>query len=106
MQAAKQKAPVDKALIAFRVPGLENELIAENSAGAGKVFGQGKAQKGGAEGLFDDIAGRGFKILSRDGDALSRLPEDQRRFWAGLGGDSVSFGVPGTLTDLDGNFWA
>lgn len=101
MQAAKQNAPGDKALIAFRVPGLDAGLIAEG-AGSGDVFGQGKVQRGEAVGLFDDIAGRGFLILSRNGDALAELPDTDQRFWAGLGGGAVHFGGPDGLTDRSG----
>jgi len=102
MQAAKDNAPGDTALIAFRVPGLDAGLIAEGSAGAGDVFGQGRVQRGAAQGLFDDIAGHGFMILGRDGDALPGLTEDEQSFWAGLGGGSAHFGGPDGLTDLGG----
>jgi flavoprotein hydroxylase len=92
MQAELAKAKGQKALIAFRVPGLTHGIVArsEGARGAGDAFPQAKVGRNGAAGRFDDVAGRGFMIISRGDVALS--PAD-RAFWQSLGGSIVRFGA-------------
>jgi hypothetical protein len=92
LQAAKEKAPGDKSLIAFRVPGLTDGLIARRGTpGRGDVFPQGRVRRAGVEGPFDDVVGRGFMILTRGADATA-LPTEDRAFWRALGGSFVQIG--------------
>ncbi len=81
------KARGQKQLIAFRVPGFVEGLIAREDVGvrgAGDAFPQGLVGRGGTEGRFDDIAGGGFLIVSR-GERPLVSPGDAA-FWASLGG--------------------
>jgi 2-polyprenyl-6-methoxyphenol hydroxylase-like FAD-dependent oxidoreductase len=88
LQAAKDKASGSPQLIAFRAPGMADGFIARSDAarGAGDAFIQGKVRRNGREGLFDDVAGRGFMIVSRNGDAVASLSSNDREFWRNLGG--------------------
>ena len=110
MQAQLEKARKEnsgqKALIAFRVPGFTEGVIAKPGGkvkGAGDVFPQGKVRNSSAEGPFDDIAGRGFLILSRHGNPFAALSGEDRAFWNSLGGGFASIGKDG-LTDLEGRY--
>jgi len=109
-QRAKDAGQLDKQLIAFRVPGFTAGFIASEHAGVkgrGDVFPQSKVRRDGREGLFDDIAGRGFLIVSRGANAETALSAADRQFWRDLGGGFVEVGVDaepraGVITDLDG----
>jgi hypothetical protein len=92
MQAEFAKAKGQKALIAFRVPGLTHGFVArrEGARGAGDAFPQAKVERNGAAGRFDDIASRGFMILARQDVVLSST---DRAFWQSLGGSIVRLGT-------------
>ena len=60
-----------KQLIAFRVPGFDAGFTAagaRRSARRRRRLRSGRVRRGGQEGRFDDIAGRGFMIVGRNGD--------------------------------------
>ena len=101
MQAELDKADGSKPLIAFRVPGLTQGVIARNGAaeGAGDAFPQARVRLNGRDGLFDDLAGRGFLIVARNGDPAAALTHDDLAFWMKLGGRTVLLDV---VEDLDG----
>jgi 2-polyprenyl-6-methoxyphenol hydroxylase-like FAD-dependent oxidoreductase len=105
MQAQLESAKGQKALIAFRVPGLEAGLIArpgKNVHGAGDAFPQGNVRAGATEGKFDDIAERGFVIVARGGDPAASLSAEDMAFWKGLGGRFVVFGKG--LDEVEGRY--
>ena len=71
MQAELAKAKGQKALIAFRVPGLAARprwRAANGARGAGDAFPQARVRRNGTAGRFDDVAGRGFMIIARGMD--------------------------------------
>ena len=103
LQAARVRGDAPKQLIAFRVPGFEAGFVAASSKGAGDVFGQGRVRHNGVEGPFDEVAGRGFMILSRAGDPEVALGGADLAFWRGLDGEFVTLGDgPGDFQDLEG----
>jgi 2-polyprenyl-6-methoxyphenol hydroxylase-like FAD-dependent oxidoreductase len=108
MQAELDKAKGHKALIAFRVPGLSQGLVARQEAlAAGDAFPQGKVRRLGTEGRFDDIVGGGFLILARNGDPASALSAADQAFWSAIGGRFVEIGAQtgqGDLTDTEGRY--
>ena len=104
-QAAKEGAPSDKRLIAFRVPGFSRGLVAHETSGvrgAGDVFPQGRVQRAGHDGRFDDVAGRGFMVLGRSGDPKEALSPHDVAWWENLGG---RFGrLDDDIVDADGTY--
>jgi 2-polyprenyl-6-methoxyphenol hydroxylase-like FAD-dependent oxidoreductase len=111
LQAEKERSGGKKQLIAFRVPGFEAGFIArprDGVRGSGDALVQGRVRKGAQEGRFDDLAGRGFMIIARNGDASAALSQADRDFWASLGGRMVTIAKvdaaksPGVLVDGDG----
>lgn len=106
LQAEKQKANGKKQLIAFRVPGFEKGFVArpnEGVRGAGDAFLQGRVRRGDREGKFDDVVGRSFMIVGRNGDPAAALSAGDRDFWASLGGNIVRVGnEAGGVADVDG----
>jgi 2-polyprenyl-6-methoxyphenol hydroxylase-like FAD-dependent oxidoreductase len=105
LQAAYDAASGQKQLIAFRVPGFAHGFVARDAKGAGDGFVQGRVRAGGREDLFDDVAGRGFVIVARNGDPSAVLPRADREFWRSLGGSFVRIGEsPGGVADLEGRY--
>jgi 2-polyprenyl-6-methoxyphenol hydroxylase-like FAD-dependent oxidoreductase len=106
MQAELDKAKGQKALIAFRVPGFTEGLMArpgERVHAAGDVFPQARVKRNGSEGPFDDLAGRGFLIVARNGDPAAVLSAEDRKFWQSIGGGIVRFGEGG-IADAEGRY--
>jgi len=110
MQAELEKAKGQKQLIAFRVPGFTQGIIARASdrvRGAGDAFPQGIVRRNTEEGRFDDIAGGGFLIVARNDHPESTLSHEDLSFWTSIGGRFVRFDSrPGTggLIDVEGRY--
>jgi 2-polyprenyl-6-methoxyphenol hydroxylase-like FAD-dependent oxidoreductase len=106
MQAANDQVQ-DSRLIAFRVPGFAAGVIADGASAAGDAFGQGRVRYEGKEGLFDDVAARGWLILARNGDPAAVLSREDAAFWRSLGGTTLRLGIgDGDVHDLDGYYTA
>ena len=106
MQAELEKARGQKQLIAFRVPGFSDGLIARSGdhvRGAGDAFPQGVVRKDQAEDRFDDVAGDGFLIVSRGEKPQAALSSEDKNFWQLIGGRFAHFDTAtGGLVDVDG----
>jgi len=74
------------------------------SPGAGELFVQGRVERDGQRGLFDDLVGRGFALVSTRGDPARALTPAQRAFIGSLGGVSADVSRGGPLRDLDGAY--
>lgn len=66
---------------------------------AGQLFIQGRVRWRGAEGLFDDVVGRGWILLAAGGDPRAALDAETASWFAALGGIAV-----GDVEDLDGTY--
>jgi hypothetical protein len=109
LQSQKERSSGQKQLIAFRVPGFDAGFVArarEGVRGAGDAHIQGRVRRGGREGRFDDLAGRGFVIMGRNGDPAAALAPGDREYWASLGGSIVTLGAdgPNALIDAEGQY--
>jgi 2-polyprenyl-6-methoxyphenol hydroxylase-like FAD-dependent oxidoreductase len=107
LQATREKSGGQLQLIAFRVPGFKQGLVATGAGahGGGDVFPQGRVGRNGAAGLFDDVAGGGFLIIARNCDPEATLSPDDLAFWSSLGGRFVRLGgAGGELTDIQGQY--
>jgi resorcinol 4-hydroxylase (NADPH) len=73
---------------------------------AGEMFPQSRVRRraGGrpAEGLFDDLAGRGWLLLGADGDPGRGLTRRERESFLSLGGVTAQVGPGSPFEDLDG----
>ena len=57
-------------------------------------------------GLFDDIVGRGFVLLSHRGDPAAMLSDESRRFFQFVGGLCAHVGASAPVDDITGNYVA
>jgi 2-polyprenyl-6-methoxyphenol hydroxylase-like FAD-dependent oxidoreductase len=97
----------DKQLIAFRVPGYQDGVIAgDGTPGAGDALGQARVRLADREGLFDDVAGRGWMLLARSPEAAAGLSEAGLAFWRSLGGRTCIIGTEGegAIEDVEGYY--
>jgi hypothetical protein len=113
LQAEKERTKGQKQLIAFRVPGFESGFVAHSRHdvhGAGDALVQGRVRHNGKEDRFDDLAGRGFMIIARDGDPASVLSRNDLDFWQSLGGRTIRIGgtpakeTDDAFVDVDGQY--
>lgn len=69
-----------------------------------------RVRLGGIEGRFDDLAGRGFLIITRNNDPAAALPPDDLDYWRSLGGSLVRINdahMPASgdaLVDIEGRY--
>ncbi len=73
-------------------------------AAAGSLFPQGRVQRGSRIGLFDDVVGGGFALVSTQGDPDRALSPEQRAFFKTLGGVTAHVSRDGALRDVDGTY--
>jgi resorcinol 4-hydroxylase (NADPH) len=74
---------------------------------AGLPAVQGQVRNGDATGLFDDVVGRGFTLLTSDRAALEALDANQRAFLDGIGARLAVIGAEGAgadIIDVDGTY--
>ncbi|MFT8246670.1 bifunctional 3-(3-hydroxy-phenyl)propionate/3-hydroxycinnamic acid hydroxylase [Roseomonas sp. BN140053] len=85
----------------IRFPPLRGGLV----AGHGGLFPQGRVRAGDRQGLFDDVVGHGWRLVTADPGMAGGLPPELRAFWASIGGTVVPI-TPGPaaegVEDLDG----
>jgi 2-polyprenyl-6-methoxyphenol hydroxylase-like FAD-dependent oxidoreductase len=74
------------------------------SPAGGELFVQGRVERGAERGLFDDVVGGGFALVSTQGDPAQALTPEQRAFFASLGGVTAHVSRGGALRDLDGSY--
>ncbi|MEO6025994.1 MAG: bifunctional 3-(3-hydroxy-phenyl)propionate/3-hydroxycinnamic acid hydroxylase [Candidatus Binatia bacterium] len=84
--------------------GIGPGLVRSGDPHAGKLFLQGRVQHAGVVGLFDDVVGRGWTLLSVAGDALAALDPALVAWFASLGGIGATIGGDGPIRDLDGAY--
>jgi flavoprotein hydroxylase len=71
---------------------------------AGQLFVQDRVRHGDRTGLFDDVVGHGWTLLSPDCDPVTRLDPELAAFFASLGGISAWLGEKGPVADLNGSY--
>jgi flavoprotein hydroxylase len=83
-------------------PGLGAGVVLEGDPRAGQLFPQGRVRCGGTTGLFDDVVGNGWVLLSASVDPAAHLDPEDAAFFTALGGVSARVGPDGPVRDLDG----
>ena len=86
------------------LPPLRPSAFVDGSPGAGSLFVQGRVRAGGREGLFDDVVGGGFALVSPAGDPGARLDPALARFFATLGGVTAHVGPGAHVEDPGGGY--
>ena len=86
------------------LPPLGPGLFLDGSPCAGQLFPQDVVRAEDQTGLFDDVVGRGFALLSPSCDPRSSLAPDLEAFFASLGGVSAQVSPAGPVVDVTGRY--
>jgi len=76
----------------------------EGDPRAGELFVQGRVRLGDATGLFDDVVGRGFALLSPAANPLALLDTASSALFAHFGGVAARVSADGPVVDVDGTY--
>jgi flavoprotein hydroxylase len=98
-ETGAQASPIDAA-----VPPLGPGCFAPGSPAAGQLFVQDQVRHQGVSGLFDDVAGRGFVLVSPAGDPAAALDAEGAAFFASLGGLTAHVALGAPIADLAGGY--
>jgi len=98
-EARERKAPVPA-----RLPPLGPGLLLEHDPAAGHLFVQGRVRRGDVAGLFDDVVGSGWTLLSPIGDPAAYLDPELAAFFASIGGISAHIAADGPIEDVSGGY--
>ena len=79
-------------------------LVRAGDARAGRLFVQGPVEHDGRDGLFDDVVGRGWTLLSPVCDPRATLDPEAADFFATLGGVAAHVGPDAPVRTLDGTY--
>lgn len=74
------------------------------SPASGQLFVQDRVRRNGATGLFDDVVGRGFALVSPHADPARALGPELAAFFASIGGVTAHVAPDGPVADLTGSY--
>jgi flavoprotein hydroxylase len=98
-EARGQAAPIDPAL-----PALGPGCFASGCPASGQLFVQDQVRHHGVSGLFDDVVGRGFALVSPAGDPSAELDAGSAGWFAALGGITAHVAPGAAVEDLNGGY--
>jgi hypothetical protein len=82
----------------------EPSLTVAGGGAEGRLAPQGRVGAGGRAGLFDDIVGGGWQLISRGGDPAALLGDSDRSWFRQIGGTVADVSGHGPVQDLDGGY--
>jgi 3-(3-hydroxy-phenyl)propionate hydroxylase len=92
-----------KEAVAADLPALGPGCFAPSLA-AGQLFVQDRVRRDGATGLFDDVVGRGFALVSPYADPARGLGPELAGFFDSIGGITAQVAPEGPVSDLAGSY--
>jgi resorcinol 4-hydroxylase (NADPH) len=82
----------------------EPSLSVASDGADGRLAPQGRVRVAGQAGLFDDIVGGGWQLISRAGDPAALLDNDAISWFQQIGGVIADVSGAGPVEDLDGSY--
>ncbi|MFD4903413.1 bifunctional 3-(3-hydroxy-phenyl)propionate/3-hydroxycinnamic acid hydroxylase [Streptomyces sp. NPDC058411] len=79
-------------------------LTIPSSGADGRLAPQGQVRVGGELGLFDDVVGGGWQLISRQGDPAEVLSDDDMSWFRELGGVVADLSGEGAAQDSHGDY--
>jgi len=71
---------------------------------AGRLAPQGQVRVGDRTGLFDDVVGGDWQLVSRSADPAAQLDAETTAWFAAIGGSLTHVGPGGPVDDVDGSY--
>ncbi len=81
-------------------------ITIDGDVNAGRLGVQARVQSDGVTGLFDDVIGGSWQLVSIDEDALTAIPERLRQWFEIIGGSITLLTEDGAVRDIDGAYRA
>jgi len=85
-------------------PAIGPGLLLAGDPLAGHLFIQDQVRRGQTTGLFDDVVGRGWTLLSPTCDPATQLAPELAAFFASIGGISAHVGAGSLIADVNGSY--
>jgi flavoprotein hydroxylase len=85
-------------------PALGPGVFRADDPAAATLMVQGRVRMDGRTGLFDDVVGQGWVLLSSAGDPRTALTGEAAAFFAALGGVAAHVAPDGPIVDVDGAY--
>lgn len=82
----------------------EPSLTAFHQDADGRLAPQGRIRIAGRAGLFDDVVGGGWQLISRHGDPADVLGEEETSWFRQIGGVTADVSGEGAVQDVDGAY--
>ncbi|MGW2282906.1 bifunctional 3-(3-hydroxy-phenyl)propionate/3-hydroxycinnamic acid hydroxylase MhpA [Streptomyces sp. NPDC001770] len=82
----------------------EPSLTVAGRGAEGRLAPQGRIRFAGREGLFDDLVGGGWQLISRVGDPAGSLSEEELSWFREIGGVVADVSERGAVEDLEGHY--
>jgi len=82
----------------------EPSLSVPSGDAGGRLAPQGRVRVGDVVGLFDDLVGGGWQLISRVGDPTELLGEEDLAWFRQIGGVFADVSGKGSVVDLDGGY--
>lgn len=82
----------------------EPSLTIASDGADGRLATQGRVRVDGRTGLFDDVVGGGWQLVSRVGDPAQLLDEETAAWFRRIGGRCAHVAPGGPVDDLDGGY--
>ncbi|GAA2030134.1 hypothetical protein GCM10009839_32230 [Catenulispora yoronensis] len=79
-------------------------MVLDENGAEGGLAPQGRIRVGDRSGLFDDVLGGGWQLISRAGDPGELLSEDDLAWFRRIGGVVADLSDAGPVRDLDGGY--
>ncbi|MFD0021284.1 hypothetical protein [Streptomyces sp. NPDC058382] len=80
----------------------EPSLTMAGTGSEGRLAPQGRVRSGRREGLFDDVVGKGWQLISRAGSPVECLDEADLSWFRQIGGVVADVSGRGAVEDVDG----
>lgn len=80
----------------------EPSLTSPSGHGEGRLAPQGRVRTADKVGLFDDVVGGRWQLISRNRDPTTHLCDDDLRWFRSIGGVTADVSSSGAVQDLDG----
>jgi flavoprotein hydroxylase len=85
-------------------PAIGPGLLLPDDPLAGQLFIQDQVRRGQTAGLFDDVVGRGWTLLSPTCDPATQLAPELAAFFASIGGISAHVAADALIADVNGSY--
>jgi hypothetical protein len=85
-------------------PAIGSGLLLPDDPFAGHLFMQDRVRCGAATGLFDDVVGRGWTLLSSSCDPATQLDAELAGFFRSIGGITTHVGSDAPVADVSGSY--